>query len=172
MTPSIRTRLTLWFTAAMLVALAAFSVGVVWLHGRWARAQFDSELATLATALSKVVLEELSESGSLHKAVAEARTSMDVPERAMAVFDIQGGLIAAKWHGFPYVAGALPLATTSLAGAETLIQDHEAWRVLTHHETSPVGDYVILVAGPLEHLRRQQSLLVRVLLVAGPSSCC
>jgi two-component system, OmpR family, sensor kinase len=168
MTLSIRTRLTLWFTAAMVVALTAFSVGVVWLHGRWARAQFDAELATLATALSKVVLEELSESGSLKRAVAEARTSMDVPERAMAVLDTTGGLIAAKWHGFHYSDGAVPLGTSALAGTETLIQDHQAWRVITRHESSSFGNYVILVAGPMERLHRQQTLLTSVLLVAAP----
>ena len=40
--------------------------------------------------------------------------------------------------------------------------------MLTRRESSPVGDYVILVAGPLDQLERQQDLLSRILMVAAP----
>src|ERR1700692_3673225 len=102
MTLSIRARLTFWFSALMTVALTVFSVGVLWLHTRWGRAQFDSELASLGAATSRVMQEELGESGNLQKAVRETRTSMDVPGRAMAILDLSGRPIAAQWHGFQY----------------------------------------------------------------------
>ena len=64
---SIRARLTLWFSILMTVALTVFSVGVLWLHARWGRAQFDSELGSIGVAMSRVMQEELSESGNLAK---------------------------------------------------------------------------------------------------------
>ncbi len=165
---SIRTRLTLWYSALMVVALTAFSVGVLWLHARWGRAQFDSELASLGAATSRVMQEELGESGNLEKAVLETRTSMDVPGRATAILDPGGRPMAAHWHGFQYdmttlTADVLPqmrFATQSVSGT--------AWRVLRRRESSPAGDYVILIAGTLDQLGRQQYLLSRVLLVATP----
>jgi len=168
MTYSIRARLTLWFTAVMVVALTLFSAGIVWLHARWGRAQFDSELRSLAAALSRVMQEEVSESGNLRKALEETRISMDVPDRATAVLDLRGQPLSAAWHGFRYADAGLSGGGFSHPSATTVIEDGQPWRVLTQRETSAVGDYVILVAGPLEQVRRQQSLLTRVLAVAAP----
>ena len=168
MTWSIRVRLTLWYSAVMVVALTAFSVGVLWLHARWGRAQFDSELASLGVAVSGVMQEELSESGNLQKAVSETRTSMDVPGRATAILDLRGIPIAAQWHGFSYDANLVTAHDLTRPQFTTLNADGNAWRVLTQRESSIVGDYVILVAGPLDQLGRQQYLLARVLLVATP----
>lgn len=165
---SIRARLTLWYSAVMVVALAVFSAGVLWLHARWGRAQFDSELASLAAALSRVMQEELSESGSLSKAVRETRTSMDVPGRATAILDLQGTPLSARWHGLSYDAKLLPTAALSQQRFTTLAEPGNAWRVLMLRESSAAGDYVILVAGTLDQLGRQQYLLARVLLVATP----
>jgi heavy metal sensor kinase len=168
MTSSIRARLTLWYSAVMVVALAAFSAGVLWLHARWGRAQFDSELASLELAVSGVMQEELSESGNLRKAVSETRTSMDVPGRATAILDLQGTPIAAQWHGFSYDVSVVMAHDLAQPHFMTLSEGGNAWRVLTQRESSIVGDYVILVAGTLDQLGRQQYLLARILLLATP----
>src|SRR5690348_3189324 len=99
---SIRMRLTLWYTALVAVALALFSVGVLWLHARWARAQFDSELGNFAAAAARVVDEELEEAHNLRRAAAETRQSLNVPGVATAILDDQETPIAAHWHGFDY----------------------------------------------------------------------
>ena len=168
MTLSIRARLTLWYSAVMVVALTVFSIGVLWLHARWGRAQFDSELASLAAALSRVMQEELSESGSLSKAVMETRTSMDVPGLATAILDPQGTPLSARWHGLAYDATQLPSGALSQPRFTTLAEPGTAWRVLMLRQSSSAGDYVILVAGTLDQVGRQQYLLARVLLVATP----
>jgi heavy metal sensor kinase len=165
---SIRTRLTLWYSAVMVVALTTFSVGVLWLHARWARTQFDSELASLGAAISRVMQEELSESGNLQKAVSETRTSMDVPGRATAILDLHGTPLSAQWHGLSYDIGLLPADALARPRFTTLSARDRSWRVLVQRESSIVGDYVILVGGPLDQLGRQQYLLTRVLLVAAP----
>jgi two-component system, OmpR family, sensor kinase len=165
---TIRTRLTLWFSAVMIVALTVFSVGVMWLHARWGRAQFDVELASLVGATSRMMQEELSESGNLQKAVLETRTSMDVPGRAAAILDLGGRPMAAYWRGFSYDVTQLPADTLAQPRFTTVREGGKAWRVLMQRESSPAGNYVILVAGTLDQLGRQQYLLSRVLIVATP----
>ena len=165
---SIRTRLTLWYSALMVVAVTVFSVAVLWLHARWGRAQFDSELASLGAAASRVMQEELGESGDLAKAVWETRTSMDVPGRATAILDHRGTPIAAHWNGFRYDVTTLTADALPQPRFTTLSEGGKQWRVLMRRESSPAGDYVILIAGPLDQLGRQQYLLSRVLLVATP----
>ena len=141
---------------------------MLWLHARWGRAQFDSELAGLGAATSRVMQEELGESGNLRKAVRETRTSMDVPGRATAILDLGGRPMAAHWHGFLYDSATLPADALLQPRFTTLTESGTAWRVLRQRESSPAGDYVILIAGTLEPFERQQSLLVRVLFVATP----
>ena len=165
---SIRARETLWSSAVMVVALTVFSVGIFWLHAQWGQAQFDTELGSLAAALSRVMQEEVSESGNLQKALSETRISMDVPGRATAVLDLQGRPLSAQWHGFVYDDARLHVNASVHRSVATLIEGRESWRVLTQRESSSVGDYVILVAGPLEQLRRQQRLLTQILAVATP----
>jgi hypothetical protein len=108
MTLTIRTRLTLWYSAVTMVALTTFSIGVLWLHARWGRVQFDGELANLAAAVARVLEEEVGESGDLHRAVVEARTSLDVPGRTTAILHLDGTPLAAEWRDFSYDTARLP----------------------------------------------------------------
>jgi heavy metal sensor kinase len=165
---SLRARLTLWYSAVLMLALTVFSIGVLWLHARWARAQFDSELTGLGAAVSRVMQEELSESGNLRKAVKETRTSMDVPGRATAILDLQGVPMSAQWHGFSYDTTLWPGDAGPQTRFATRTERGTEWRVLMRRESSSAGDYVILVAGTLDQVVRQQSFLTRVLLMATP----
>jgi heavy metal sensor kinase len=152
----------------MVLALAALSVGVLWLHARWGLGQFDSELADLGAATLRVIQEELGESGNLQKAVRETHTAMDVPDRATAILDVGGTPMAAHWHGFVYDRTMWPVGVLPPSRVTTLNESGTDWRVLLRRESSPAGDYVILIAGSLDRLRRQQDLLARALLVAAP----
>ncbi|HEY1912812.1 MAG TPA: ATP-binding protein [Vicinamibacterales bacterium] len=167
MTLSIRSRLTLWYCGLTAVALALLSVGVMSLHTRWGQEQFDTELLELASGISRVMIEELAESGKLAKAAAETRETMDVPDRATAILTPTGTPSAAVWHGFTYDRAAV-VDATAVPRFDTLDQHGAAWRVLRMRESSVAGDYVILVAGQLEPFQRQQMLLRRVLFTATP----
>ena len=168
MNTSIRARLTLWYSVLAALALALFSAGVLWLHARWGRAQFDSDLLNLGTATAHTMREELGEGDDLRRAALETQTSIDVPDRSIAILDTEGTTLAAHWHGLDSrglfdghaVAGSPTIAT--------VLRGSTAWRVFMRLETSTAGDYVILVAGSLDPLARQQMLLLRVLQVAGP----
>jgi signal transduction histidine kinase len=150
----------------MVATVTGFAASVLWLHARWGRTQFDAELVTLGEATSRVMQEELSETGSLQKAVVETRESIDVPDRATAILDMNGRPIGAHWHGFRYDSPVAAPATESLI---TIRPDGgTAWRVLTRRESSPIGSYLILIAGPLDKLARQQSFLTHVLGIVTP----
>jgi heavy metal sensor kinase len=170
MQASIRTRLTVWISAIMVLALTAFGGGVLWLHARWSHAQFDADLANLGAVTSRVLREELGEHKVLTKAAAEAGESIDVPGRSIAILDAGGAAVAAEWHGFNYDRSALPLGPLGQTQLTTVRQGGAAWRVFTRRESAqaPDSEFVILVAGPLAPIDGQQSLLTRVLLVATP----
>jgi heavy metal sensor kinase len=168
MTLSIRLRLTIWYSALMIAALAAFSVAILWLHVVWGRAQFDSELASLGSETARVMQEELGESGRLQQAVLEASHSIDVPDRAMAILDADGKPLAARWQAFAYDAANPIIPADQRPQIQTVYASGTAWRVLLQRESSPAGNYIILVAGSLEPLSQQHVLLRRVLLVATP----
>src|SRR5579862_243629 len=95
---SIRLRLTLWVVALMTAALTAFGAGVLWLHARWSRAEFDAGLGNVAATAARMIDEEFAEHGTLTQAVAEVRESLDIPGLATAVLDAHGQQIAAHWH--------------------------------------------------------------------------
>src|ERR1700729_1175616 len=99
---SIRTRLTLWWSALMVVALTVLGIGVLWLHARWGLAQFDSEVGSLGAATSRVVREELGETHNLARAVAETHPAMEVPAWPTAILDTSGEPLSSHWHGFLY----------------------------------------------------------------------
>jgi two-component system OmpR family sensor kinase len=165
---SIRIRLTLWYCVAMAVVLTLFSGSVLWLHARWARADFDSELTSIGAALSRVMREELRETANLEKGGAEAGLSTDVPGRATAILDQRGTVLAAHLRGFPYAASMLPRGMSAGPHLQTLHAGSQTWRVMMRLDPSPFGNYVVLVGGTLEELDRQQTLLARVLFVAMP----
>jgi heavy metal sensor kinase len=167
MTMSIRLRLALWFSGMMAVALAAFGAGALWLHTRWAAAQFDSELNTLGAAVAQVMQEELGESGNLQRAVRETRSSIDVADRATAILDVDGRPLEAHWHGFDPGGVFPPRDRLRQPATITVVQRGSAWRVLQRPEQSAAGDYTIVVAGRLDAVATQRALLSRVLLVAG-----
>jgi hypothetical protein len=122
---SIRLRLTLWFSIVMAAALTMFGLGVLSLHARWGHAQFDAELADTAGALSRIMQEELGETGNLRRAVQETRLSMEVPGRATAILDARGQPIAARWNGLSADANAFPIATVGRPSFRTLNQGRD-----------------------------------------------
>jgi len=150
----------------MVATLTGFSASVLWLHARWSREQFDAELAGLGAATSSVMHEELSENGSLRKAVVETCESIDLPDRAMAILSPGGQPIGGNWHGFKPEVLAVSPETESLTTIRSV--GGTAWRVFTRRESSPAGGYVIVIAGPLDKLAHQQSLLTRVLAIVTP----
>jgi hypothetical protein len=98
-TLSLRVRLTIWYTLALLVVLSLFGADVLWQLGRLGLHRVDRELDTLSATLTSVVRDELNEQANATAAAAEARSTVSAPGRALAILDERGTPLAARWNG-------------------------------------------------------------------------
>jgi heavy metal sensor kinase len=146
--------------------LAAFSAGIVWLHAHWSQAQFDTDLNGLATTVSLIMQEELDETGDLVKAAQEARSSINVPDRVMAILGPEGTPLVARWRTL--TPEALPPNIVTQSGVTTVHHGDHNWRLVVLRESAATGPYFVLVGGTLDHVEEQQRVLVRVFLLATP----
>src|SRR5262245_35394226 len=102
--PSIRTRLTVWYSLALLVVLSASAAIVVWQQGRIGLRTVDRELDDLAATLSNVLRDELGEMPTAKAAAEEVRKTMAGPGHAVAILDDRKQVLASTWTG-PTLAG-------------------------------------------------------------------
>src|SRR4051794_40850337 len=119
----IRVRLTIWYSSVLILVLLTFSAGVAWLHGHYSRMQFDTELASVATAAGRVLGGELDAGHDLARAASETRNAVDIPNRTLAILNQDGDPLAAHWRGFrrdqlPPTRGPWPMTTTVLQNGE------------------------------------------------------
>jgi signal transduction histidine kinase len=164
---SLRTKLTIWYTAALLVVLSLFGAYVLWQQGRVGMRRVDGDLGAFANTLANVVREELAESGDAREAAEEACSIVATSGRALAILDARGGVLAANWAG---LAPPSPMPTAdSGPRAWTVEAATGAWRV--HAQPQIVGEttLVLVVAGPLADLRREQREALEAMLIGIPT---
>ena len=77
---SLRARLTLWYSLALLIVSAAFAATVVWQQGRIGMRRLDRELDDLSATLANVLRDELSEMPNPKAAAEEVQRTMASPE--------------------------------------------------------------------------------------------
>jgi heavy metal sensor kinase len=165
-TLSLRARLTLWYTLALLVVLSLFGANVLWQQRRIGIRRVDRELEALTATLSNVMQDELGEQDDPVTAATEATATVTAPGRALAILDARGQLLGARWSGL-----ALRDPLPDLAGGpmvRTLDTDAGAWRV--HARPHAFGDrtVVLLVASPVSDVLREQREVQEALLVGIP----
>jgi heavy metal sensor kinase len=162
---SLRARLTIWYSLALLAVLAAFSAVVVWQQGRVGMRRIDRELDALTATLASVLRDELAETGDPSAAADEALRTMGTPGRTMAILDARGGVLAANWLGLRLdpkrVVGAAPRAWTASTA-------EGAWRVHVMPAAAGATTYGVLVAASLSDVLREQREAVEAMLVAIP----
>jgi signal transduction histidine kinase len=160
----LRARLTLAYVAAMLVVLGVFGGVVLWQQGRIGLRRVDRELAGLTATLSNVLRDELSENPSPVKAAEEARSVVTAANRAIAIFDAHGAVLAAGWNGFVLPAG---VATTA-SQVTTVASPAGAWRVRTSAETFGATPLTLMVAAPLTDVHREQREAQEAMVIGIP----
>jgi len=96
---SLRARLTIWYSIALLAVLSIFAAIVLWQLGRIGVRRVDRELGDIAATLANVLQDELTEMPSPVAAAQEVNRTMAVPSRAMAILDANGHVMAATWSG-------------------------------------------------------------------------
>jgi heavy metal sensor kinase len=155
-TLSIRTRLTVWYTAVLSAVLAAsaFLLSVSYARSRLAR--LDEELARAGAVLAPLVRPELDEGLALRDAAGEALEDIQMPGRTLAVFDERGALLAGDWRDLPRPErGAVERVSRSVATGAGPYRVHVAryGHGATVYQVA-VAEPLAAVDGDLASLRR------------------
>jgi signal transduction histidine kinase len=163
---SLRARLTVWYTFALLVVLCLFAADVLWQQGRLGLRRVDRELEAFSATLANVVQDELTEISDPRAAAEEARNTVNAPGRAIAILDARGGVLAARWTGLGLPA---PLPTAD-AGPRlwTTETTGGAWRVLVRPQVFDGTSLVLVVASPLSAVLREQREAQEAMLIGIP----
>jgi signal transduction histidine kinase len=165
-TLSLRARLTLWYTLALLVVLGLFAADVVWVQSRIGLRRVDRELDGLVATLTNVIHAELAEQVSLETAAEEARFTVAADGRAVAIFDAHGKPLAASWSGLE-LHDWLSSAQRG-EGAWTERTPGGGWRL---HARSPRFDTMsltFLVGSRLAEVEREQHEIQEAMMVGLP----
>jgi two-component system OmpR family sensor kinase len=163
---SLRARLTLWYTLALLVVLCLFGASVLWQQRRIGIRRVDHELEALASTLRNVVQDEINEQDDLVTAATEATATVAAPGRALAIVDGSGHVLGAQWNGLdlrePIAAG------DGDPNVRTVETGRGPWRV--HARRHAFGDrvLVLLAATPMADLLREQHELQEAMVIGIP----
>jgi heavy metal sensor kinase len=150
---SLRARLTLWYSLALLAVLGAFATIVIWQQGRIGLRRVDRELDGLTATLTNVLRDELNEMPNPSEAAAEVQRTMAVPGRALAILDASGSVLAANWSG---LALDLPIRARDESRAWTAATSSGTWRIHLQPTSTRDRTYFLLTAVPLADVLREQ----------------
>jgi heavy metal sensor kinase len=166
MTLSLRGRLTLWYTVALMGALILIAVEVLWVVGHLGVSRTDDDLATLAATVVNVIDAELLESPVTSDAAAQALEVASGPRRAIAILEADGAVLAAT-HPGPNLAEAA--RGRESGAAATLPGD---WRLLVVTRTVRAGGrrvpLRIAVGESLADVQRERMEVRRAMIIGIP----
>ena len=164
-TLSLRARLTLWYTLALLVMLLLFGVNVLVEQKRLGIRRTDRELDSVHVTLANVLREELRELDSPALAATEARNAIGSLGDAIAILDRSGAPLAAQLD-------RVTLADLVTAGRQSAVRTIETssgqWRVHVEPETFGAVTFTLVVAKPLTDIAREQHEVREAMVVVIP----
>jgi len=164
-TLSLRTRLTIWYTVALVAMLVLFGVVVLMQQKRLGLRRADRELDSMHETLVNILRAELKELDSPELAAAEARDTVASLGDAIAILDGRGIPLATQ-------LGRLTRAELLPAGPRPAVSTIETpsgeWRV--HAETDTIGGdrFTLVIARPLTDIAREQHEVGEAMLVVIP----
>jgi len=161
---SLRTRLTLWYSAWSLVALGLFTAMVLWLHWRLMLRQGDESLRALSTAAVNVVEEELAEHEDLEAAAREMARVVPHHDVETAVIDATGTKLMGS-----VTAPVLASYRQAPAGIRTVTgSDGRSWRLALRPGTSNGQPFTVAIATPMREVEEQWLALVKACAIGVP----
>jgi heavy metal sensor kinase len=163
---SLRSRLTLWYTLALLVVLSLFGANVLWQQRRIGIRRVDRELEALTATLVNVVQDEINEQDDLVTAATEATATVTAPGRALAIYDARGRVLGARWSGLQ--SGDTMVHGIGDASVRTIETAGGAWRVHLRPRAFGANTLVLLVASPVADVLREQREVQEAMLVGIP----
>ncbi len=144
-----RTRVIVWYSLVLVAVLGAFAAFIVWQQGRLGMWRVDRELDALSGTLENVLRDELNETpNDPVAAAAEARTTLAAPGRPLGILDGEQRVLAAAWNGL----------------------DRQPASFRVQRRTVVIGGrtFVLIVAAPIEDMRREQREARQAVLIALP----
>ncbi len=163
-TLSIRARLTLWYSAVLLVVLSAWGFGVYAFQVTSAFDRFDADLERSAQIVAATIAQELEEEDELQLSdiVAEELDELDVPGRSVIVFDGISAVVGARWKELdPAHAPELARSSESVFTLDT--SEYGGWRVFVLASLHADTVYRVMVAEPLTPITTDLANLRRIL---------
>src|SRR5437867_337613 len=164
-TLSLRARLTVWYTLAVVVALCLFAGYVLYGQRRLGLARVDRELDGLSATVANVIRAELHEQASPAEAVEEARRAVTLTGRAFVILDQDGAAIGSSLNDLPL---GEPLAAATGRMVWTAETPGGAWRVHAEPQAFDHATLTVVVASSLIDVRREQHEVLEAMEVAIP----
>lgn len=147
---SIRTRLTIWYSLVVFVALVSAGASVLWLQAHLGLARVDQELEAATVTVAGVLRNELDEGLNLDESVRDMMAELNLTGEGFAVVTSAGALIGSKVAQGPALpstvvqtAGPTPLTVPSGADgarvrAAPLVYRGHALRIVAWKSLSPL----------------------------------
>ena len=163
---SLRARLTLWYTLALVLVLCLFGADVLWIQGRIGMRRVDRELESLTATIANVIRSELQERATPAEAAEEARRTVSAEGRAIAILDTHGDPLAASWGGLE--RGAWSKSAPAGPRIWTEQTTAGAWRIDASSLNAGTTTFMLLAGTPLAEVRREQHEVQQAMLVGIP----
>jgi heavy metal sensor kinase len=164
---SLRSRLTIWYSGLLLVALLLFSATVLWLDWHLVLWQGDEALEALSRMASNVVIAELAEHATLEEASRETEALVGHHDYAIAILDASGTLVrrtsaeaAVIPHDILLSANRTPRTVQTANG--------QMWRVYLRRASSDGTSFTVAVASPLREITEHWRALVKASAIGIP----
>ena len=163
---SLRARLTLWYTLAIVVALCFFAADVVWIQRRLGVRQLDRDLDNLTTTVVDIVGHELRENKGVSYAAERAGRTGVLSDTVVVVLTENGAPLAASWGGLR-LGRAVPRAAE---GPQVWTEETAtgAWRIHSGPQTFAGQTLVLLVGRSLEDVAREEQGVIAAMRRALP----
>ena len=165
-TLSLRTRLTVWYTMALVIVLLLGGATVLWQQGRIGLARVDRQLRDLTATVANLMQDELTEDPVLETAAHEVVATIIAPGRAVAILDRAGRPVAASWNELSLPSP--PPTFDDGARAWTVGTGSRAWRLRAEPTTVGRESLVLLTAAPLSDVRRERREVQEAMWVGIP----
>jgi len=162
---SLRGRLTLWYTVALILVLLLFGADVVVVQTRLGIRRADRELDSVHATLATLLREELRELDSPQLAATEAKNAIASLGDAIAILDDKGAPLAVQLEGLT-LPQLVPAA--GMPSARTLDTAGGNWRVHTRPERFGPVAMTLVVARPLTDIAREQHEVREAMLFVIP----
>src|SRR5262245_17431838 len=164
-TPSLRTRLTLWYIVALVVVLVLFGLDLIVVQERFGLTRADHELDSVHLTLTNILRAELKELDGPALAATEARDAIESLGDAVAILDARGMPLATRLDQVT-LGDIMPEGARS--GIWTISTGSGKWRVHAQPETIDSTTLLLVIARPLADVAREQHEVREAMLVAIP----